>query len=324
MKAKILAAIVAMLMVAVMAMPAIGQDPGANVPTSAEINGGDIAPEVQYSWELPDDDLTTPGTQVEPVPDGTKEVDKYVVVYHSVSADKIGSVKVETYYPGDTPGVDDPKEWSWATQVIEPEIQDAINAALAAGLITQAEADDINYKISCNWAAMYKEVNVMSNCDIPGIYQIVIKACATGGACSANHLQEFEYLSGIGFTIDFAAVDYGLIIPCVYKEICGDLDMTTADKPTIENTCNDPIELCVSATDMHGVVNDPDNVITADCLDAKLDGETIPTLSTTPQCFNLCIDPCSVQCMGFSIHAPTGTCEDAYSGTITLEIHHCP
>jgi len=315
MKAKIvLVTLVAMMMVATMMLPAVAND----VPTSAEINGGDIAPVVQYSWELPDDDLTTPGTQVEPVPDGTKDVDKYVVVYHPVSADKIGSVKVETYDPN---GV--LHSWSWAVKISEPEIQNAINAAFAAGLITQAEADDINYKISCNWAAMYKEVNVMSNCDIPGVYQIVIKACATGGACSAEHLQEFTYLSGIGFNIDFAAVDYGLIIPCVYKEICGDLDMTTADKPTIENTCNDPIELCVSATDMHGAV-DPDNVITADCLDAKLDGETIPTLSTTPQCFTLCVAPCSVECMGFSIHAPLGTCEDTYSGTITLVIHHCP
>lgn len=296
-------------------LPAIGQQ---DVPTSASIDGGNIAPEIQYSWELPDDDPNTEGTQVEPVPGGTKLVDKYIVVCHPVSADKIGRVEEVTYYPCGSE-----HSRSVAVKVTAPaEIEQAKADAVAAGLITEADAIAIDYKIDCNLAAMYKEVNEMSNCNPPGTYEVVITACATEGAASEPYYQYFEYLSGIGFEIDFAAVNYELIIPCVPKEICGDLDMTTTNKPTIENTCNDPIELCVSGTDMVKV-GDPNKVIPVESLDAKLDGETIPALSTTPQCFNLCIDPCSMQCMGFSIHAPEGTCEGDYSGTITLEIHHC-
>jgi len=163
MKAKmVLAAIVATMMVAVMAMPATALE-GANVPTSAQINGVNTQPTIQYVWELPDDDLGTPGTQVEPSPGGIKEVYKYIVVYHPVSEDLIDNVKETTYYPDGTE-----HSWSWAVR-LDPddpgdmaEIEQAKTDAVTAGFITQDEADDIDYLISCNLAAMYKEMTLFN------------------------------------------------------------------------------------------------------------------------------------------------------------------
>ena len=324
MKAKILAAIVAMMMVAVMAMPTTALE-GADVPTSAQINGVNTPPMVQYVWELPDDDLNTPGTQVEPTPGGITEVYKYIVVYHPVSEDLIDNVKETTYYPDGTE-----HSWSWAVK-LDPddpddmaEIEQAKADAVASGFITQDEANEIDYLIDCNLAAMYKEINYMHNCDPPGIYTVKVIACTTGGTYSDLHTHEFLYLSGIAFLIDFDVVNYGLIVPDVYKEVCGDLIMTTPSKPTIENICNDPFELCVSGTDMVNTV-DSARTIAVGCLDVKLGDETIFPLTTGMQCFPTCIGPCpdSLQCMGFSIEAPPGTCGGIYEGTITLEIHHC-
>ena len=235
-------------------------------------------------------------------------------------------MKETTYYPDGTE-----HSWSWAVKLNKSvpadmaEIEQAKTDAVAAGFITQEVADDIDFLINCNLAAMYKEINYMSNCDTHGDYKVDVIACTVEGTYSELHTSYFEYLSGIGFLIDFDAVDYGPIVPEVYKEVCGDLDMTTTDKPTIENICNDPFELCVSGIDMVNT-NDSARIIPVGCLDVKLGDETIVPLTTDLQCFPTCIAPCpdSLQCMGFSIEAPAGTCGGTYEGTITLEIHHCP
>lgn len=204
------------------------------------------------------------------------------------------------------------------------EIEQAKIGAVDSGFITQDEANEIDYLIDCNLAAMYKEINYMHNCDPPGEYAVEVIACTTGGTYSELYIHQFWYISGIGFLIDFDVVNYGLIVPDVYKEVCGDLDMTTADKPTIENICNDPFELCVRGTDMFNT-EDSARKIPVGCLDVKLGDETIFPLTTALQCFPTCIAPCpdSLQCMGFSIEAPPGTCGGIYEGTITLEINHC-
>ena len=317
MKAKIvLAAIVAMMMVAVTMLPAIGTD----VSMSATVDGTGTSPTVDYSWELPDSDLLTPGIQVAPAPGANVPVYKYAVVSHPTGAVMIGSVRMDTYYVSTSTFV----TGSWATIVTDAtEIQTSINDAYAAGIIDLTEKGDIEYAISCDHAAMYIVTDMMTNCDAPGEYQVTISACTiNGGACSPNHDQFFEYLSGVGFAIDFNGVDYGDITPGIYKEICGDLDMATGAKPTIENTCNAPIQLCVSGTDMVGA--NPINIIPVGCLDGSLDGEVMSPMSTASQCFTTCIPACSVELMCFSVNAPNTVCSDDYSGTITLAVQSCP
>lgn len=304
MKEKILAGTIALLMVTVMVMPVFGDQP-TTMDSNAQVTGSSTAPEIRYAWEVPDAMPGTPGTQVEPIPGGVREVRKYIVVYCASGATNIDYVHETTRYP------DGRTTESDATLVPLSEVEAVKDEARDAGLITQDDHDDIDEWIDAGLANIYLEHNYLDCCDPSGLYTVEIIAYTLSGIPSALHTHEFEYLSGIGYTLDFTNIDYGVVDQTGYKEVSG---------YNIQSICNDPMELCISGTDMVG--DQHSDIIPIADLDASLNGESIPSLLETPQCFTTCIGPCESGAMKFSIHT-NGLIVDDYTGTLTLAINHC-
>ena len=324
MKAKIvLAAIAAMMMVAVMAMPVVAED----ASTTAEVTGAGSPPVIEEKFELNDDGdplHVTAGTQVIPVPDANKEVCAYVVAWDPNGAADINRIWITVDNPdgaevanGDTLNAEI-TELSYADACI------ATQSAVDQGLIDGARRDEINAHIYASEWRMWQFCFELSNCDISGAYTVTANANDNAGG-TGTFMNIFDYLSIKELALDFSAIDYGQIVPGVKQIVSGDPNFGTAP-PTVRNRANDPFKLQISATDMVGA--DPNNKILATNLDAHVYGKDASggsaideelNLDYTPGIlFNPIIDTCATETIDFSLLQDL-ICSDTYTGTITLE-----
>ena len=323
MKAKIvLAAIVAMMMVAVMAMPAVAED----ATTTAQVTGAGSPPVIEEKFELNDDGdplHVTAGTQVIPVPDANKEVCVYVVAWDPNGAADINRIWITVDNPdgaevanGDTLNAEI-TELSYADACI------ATQSAVDQGLIDGARRDEINAHIYASEWRMWQFCFDLSNCDISGAYTVTANANDNAGG-TGTFVNIFDYLSIKELAIDFATINYGQIVPGVKQIVSGDPNFGTAP-PTVRNRANDPFKLQISATDMTGA--DPNNVILATNLDAHVYGvdasgsaiDEEMNLDYEPGVtFNPLIDTCATETIDFSLLQDM-ICADTYTGLITLE-----
>jgi hypothetical protein len=323
MKAKIvLAAIVAMMMVAVMAMPAVAED----ATTTAQVTGAGSPPVIEEKFELNDDGdplHVTAGTQVIPVPDANKEVCVYVVAWDPNGAADINRIWITVDNPdgaevanGDTLNAEI-TELSYADACI------ATQSAVDQGLIDGARRDEINAHIYASEWRMWQFCFDLSNCDISGAYTVTANANDNAGG-TGTFVNIFDYLSIKELAIDFATINYGQIVPGVKQIVSGDPNFGTAP-PTVRNRANDPFKLQISAIDMTGA--DPNNVILATNLDAHVYGvdasgsalDEEMNLDYEPGVtFNPLIDTCATETIDFSLLQDM-ICADTYTGLITLE-----
>ena len=326
MKAKIvLAAIVAMMMVAVMAMPAVATE---QTNTTAVVTGSGTPPVIEEKFELDDDGdplHTEPGTQVLPVPDDDKEVCVYVVAWDPNGAADINRVWVTVDNPS---GVEVANGDTLSGEIVElvgADMPAATQAAFDQGLIDNARRLDINNHTSNDEWRMWKFCFDLSNCDPSGNYTVDARA-NDGLGGTGIRVNTFEYLSIKELAIDFTTIDYGAIIAGVKQIVSGDPNFGTADAPTVRNRANDPFKLKIYSTDMVGT--DPNNVIAANHLDSKVYGVNAPGgsaisqeqyLGTWGRLFDIpIIDTCATEPIDFSL-LQNLICSDTYTGTITLE-----
>ncbi|MHC1575235.1 MAG: hypothetical protein ACXQTY_05475 [Candidatus Methanogasteraceae archaeon] len=323
MKAKIvLAAIVAMMMVAVMAIPVVAED----AETQAEVTGAGSPPVIEEKFELNDDGDTlhvTAGTQVIPVPDASKEVCVYVVARDPNGADDINRIWITV---DDPDGVEVANGDTLNAEITELSYDDACIAtqsAVGQGLIDSARKTEIDGHIYASEWRMWQFCFELSNCDTSGVYTVTANANDNAGG-TGTFENIFDYLSIKELAIDFAAIDYGQIVPGVKQIVSGDLIFGTAP-PTVRNRANDPFKLQISAIDMMGV--DSNNVIFATNLDAHVYGvdasgsaiDEEMNLDYNPGVtFNPLIDTCATETIDFSLLQDM-ICADTYTGLITLE-----
>jgi len=328
MKAKIvLAAIVAMMMVTVMAMPAVAVPPATTV---AEVTGtGGQAPVFEEKFELNDDgdpSHVTAGTQVLPVPDGDKEVCIYVVVRDPNGAADINRIWMTVVNSlgaeianGDTLNPGEISELTYAEACI------ATQAAVNQNLMISARKTAIDDHIYASEWRMWKFCFDMGNCYMSGIYTVTANANDNAGG-TGTIVNDFDYISIKELAIDFDTINYGVIVPGVKQIVSGDTNFGTADAPTVRNRANDPFKLQISAIDMQGT--NANNKILATNLDAHVYGLDVSGGTAFDEELNLAyapgvlfspiIDTCTVEKIDFSLLQDL-ICQDTYTGTITLE-----
>lgn len=324
MKAKIvLAAIAAMMMVAVMAMPVVAQD----AETNAEVTGAGSPPVIEEKFELNDDgdpSHSTPGTQVIPVPDANKEVCIYVVVWDPNGAADINRIWITVDNPDGVEVANGDTLNAEITELSHTDACIATQSAVDQGLIGGARKMEIDEHIHASEWRMWQFCFELTNCDISGVYTVTANANDNAGG-TGTFVNTFDYLSIKELAIDFATIDYGQIVPGVKQIVSGDSNFGTAP-PTVRNRANDPFKLQISATDMTG--EDPNNVILATNLDAHVYGKDVCGGSAIDEELNLdyapgilfspIIDTCTIEKIDFSLLQDT-ICSDMYTGTITLE-----
>lgn len=261
-----------------------------------------------------------PGTQIMPNPgvgisEVTTEFYKFIVVSDPNGMQDIVEVYEKLF---NTTGSQMGLEVT-CVDITDTADQDAaLLAALEIGLIDQAEYDNLLWMLDPlkQQAKMFKVSNTLTNHDEPGIYEVYFKAVDTGGAYVIDYLY-FDYMALKAIELDFTSVNYGPIMVNVEKWVAGDEDWSTADRPTIKNQGNEPLQIVVDATDLIGF--DLGQTIGAEALSVELLGEHVYDLSS-PVTLQGFLMPCTPTQISFDITAPVGTAADSYSGDIVITI----
>jgi hypothetical protein len=305
-KNKTIAVLMAAIMVSAVVVP---MAMAVDVPTSAVITGAGNPPTIEYKWETPDED-PAPKTQIYPNPGGDKDLVIWVVVSDPNGIQDIVNVYVDVYNPDGTL-----KYQLHAVEVTDSvEIEVAKQYAVDHELITQADADQIDYELSKEVAKIYKAVGVLTHCQPAGMYETHAWATDQVGAQSDHYINDFVYFSIMAFRIDFATIDYKEIAPGKEKIVAGDEKMGTPDHPTIESIGNDPLLLKLHADPLIG---DEKGKMIVD-FDAKFLDEKIYFVASEWVTFATPLEGCQIAQIDFSVLAPYGTPADTYSGTMTL------
>jgi len=319
----------------------------------ASISGTGAPPTVEYGWILPDEDDMTSGTQTNPSLGAERnDIHACVVVSDPQGRDDIQNVYVDVFHPAGTGGIlpcvvedgdvcdesGQGQPWEktgdlFKYQVhavrLDPnrdrrEIEACKADALAAGLISQDDFDEINYQIFSqpNWY-MYRVYLPMLYHQPAGIYTALAWATDTSSAVSnENETMYFEWISTVSLGLDFASLDYGQLQPSVYKVIQGDYMMYYGDgTPTLKNEGNERVYLSVRSENLTGIIHGKE----IDDFDVKWDPEEIGygygQRYFKGGDFVFLDDPlelCQTEKIDFSVHADIGLPEDTYTGIMTL------
>ncbi|MEM3703867.1 MAG: hypothetical protein QXX79_05580 [Candidatus Bathyarchaeia archaeon] len=282
------------------------------VPTSAYVSSEHSSPIIKWKWELPDEDPYVPCTQIWPEPFGTKTVTTYIVATDDNGAEDIRRVFIKVFHP-------DGSEKYQIEAVELPktgEIIEAIWAGYYNGCIPPEVRDDMLYELEKCTARAWKAEFIMDYHQPPGEYSVVAFAVDTAGAVGSFE-NTFTYYSLKYLAIDFArGVDFGELVPGVWKRVAGDTDMTTPNKPTVRSGGNDPLWIGVSFTAMVGEVLGKE--ITE--FDAVFRGEEIVFNAGDYVVFENPLLPCHTEQIDFSVHPPLGTPTDMYTGLLYIGI----
>ena len=304
---------------------------GYSVPGSPEsiaanasiAEGSGTSPVIEYVWVLPDESSAT-GTQLNIVPSGERnDIYACIVVSDAESRDTIEDVFIDLYHPDASF-----KYQVHADMIDNAEMEDCKDAALAAGLISSADHEMIDYNIISqpNWY-MYKVSLPMYYHQPSGVYNATAYAVDSTSRISVPEVASFEWLAGTYLELDFDSVNFGTIQPAAWKIVNGDVDMGTPDMPTLKNEGNTEVQVGVMFTDFVGQDALPNKVITD--FDAQLrsmgtnnylqiPGEHLEFGANERVDFTYPISLCRQEKIDFSIHADVGTVPDNYAGSITV------
>ena len=89
--------------------------------------------------------------------------------------------------------------------------------------------------------------------DPAGDYKVDVMAQDWSGKSSIIATNLFEYTAMNAFDVDFINVDYGNVKLNTLQGLSGDLDMATAERPTVRNLGNTRLYIGVEQDDMNGL-----------------------------------------------------------------------
>lgn len=313
------------------------------VTTEATIAGGPVAaPTIVKAFVLDDDGDTTnhadTRTQVlPPLGVGMAETDKtfmkYVIVTSPGGYDYMSTVYEKLLDPDGNLKPDpnqDPISKEVTMTLVDcvndaGEIAQVLQDARNNNLITPDEYAEYTEMLHPNkrQGKMFKIENSLNNHNEPGIYTLWLKAVDAQGATTINSTYTFDYMTSVGFEIDFGTVNYGQIIPGFTQIVSGNEVLSTNDgKPTIKNQGNIPIQIEVTASNL---LNHLNQYISAEDLSVTLLGDHRWDLSTgqivpaLDNCDGLLM-PCTPRQIDFDINAPVSTGSGTYTGTMTIDL----
>jgi len=285
--------------------------------------GAGTQPVIENIWVLPDESLEE-GTQIDLVPSGERD-DIYacIIVSDAESRDTISDVFVDLYHPD--------RSFKYQVHANKLNMQETIECndlALANGLITSAEHDDVYYNILSqpNWY-MYKAFLPMYYHQPSGEYESLAYATDSTSLLSDAKSRSFEWVAGTYLELDFNTVEFGNIQPGAWKILNGDLDMGTPSAPTLKNEGNTKVKVGLKFSEFIGQDSLPNKVI--DDFDAQLrnfgtdnyleiPGEHLEFVADEEVWFAYPISLCRQEKIDFSIHADIGSVPDNYQGEIVV------
>ena len=279
----------ALLLSVGLATPAMANGNGTTLPGEVIANPGEgPAPTIVVKWETPDEDILTPGTQINPPMSygGNRTVKYWAVVTHPYGKENVQAVYVDVYYP-DIIGTD--KEWCGKHKYqLKLEKVDkfgvgkpAFIAAWEDGTITEEclninpdtdapyTYDEIIYELDECSADVYMVEGILHYHQPAGGYTVRIKAVPISGE-NAYLFNTMTYLEGLGFEIDFNSIVYGSVTPGIWKQLDGNKDFRTppgpfsgtgagpeAERGTVRNIGNVDLRLTIHNTDLVGADGNP-------------------------------------------------------------------
>jgi len=300
-----------------------------------EISPGGTAPIIEYSWILPDEDPNSTDNKSQlNVNPGLERTDIYscFVASDNEGRDSLRKGFVKVYHPDGTF-----KYQAHATQLDpvndEAEIRACISDAVAAGLITEEQANSnildigIIYNIfeQPNWH-MYKVYLPMYYHQPAGMYKVAAWVTDQKSSISSAFNETFEWVPGTYLALDFDTVSFGSIEALSWKNANGDTDMAKPQYPTLKNNGNTEIDVDVEFSDFVGeefgkVINDFDAQLRSMGLANdynEIEGEHLFASSNEIMNFTWPIELCRQEKIDFSIHADSGMVPDRYAGNITI------
>jgi len=325
-----------------------------NVGQNAKITAGNGSPPVvEFGWILPDEDLRTSGTQVFPkLSEERNDIFACIVVSDPQGRGDIQQVFADVFHPTGTgpilpcvpsannkcdytgnPFDRDPAGGLFKYQVhatkLDPTthrtfIESCKLNAVAAGLITRQQSDEINYNIFSqpNWF-MYKVHLPMLYHQPAGKYKVQFRATDTRSGVSGKLQEVFEWVSTVALEIDFSnGLNYGELQPSVFKVIQGDYEMSYRDgKPTVKNEGNERINISIQSTTLVGSTHgkeindfdvkwDPEERSFGYGLTKFPDGQKVVLKEP--------LELCQTEKIDFSVHADVGLPADRYSGILEI------
>jgi hypothetical protein len=348
----LIALLVALALLAVPVIANAGEE--ETVPTGAVVDGGGSPPFICCKFETPDHDPAD-GTQVLPVADGARVMKFYVVVGDPNSIDDIASVDVTVKYDSVTEKFQLRAIRGTASWVVIPwggmidmdgdctgdtDIETAMTQLDAENRIAYGPGQDLGtvlYDLEYGKQILVELPGEM-DCHQPSQdYIVEARATDMGGATSDPVTNLFFYMSIVALQIDFTEVQWNGVNICQWNYLLGDENMATPLRPTVKNVGNDDAMLMVHATALTGATHGK----TIEEFDCEMDEKNWETGAIKengriefPACENWIItqegnpgnpihlDPCHPTQIDFSVHPPTGTIADTYTGTMTLTILH--
>jgi hypothetical protein len=355
----LIALVVILALIAVPVGAAIDED--ETVTTGATVDGGGSPPFICCKFETPDHD-TASGTQVLPKANANRKMKFYVVVGDPNSIDDIASVDVTVKYPDTDPWYGEEKfqlraikgEASW---VVIPwdgmidttgnctgdtPVEEAMTELNAQGRITYGPGQDLGtvlYDLEYGKQILVELMGLMDSHQPSCDYTVEARATDMGGATSDPVINTFFYMSIVALKIDFTEVAWNGVNICQWNYLLGDEDMSTTARPTVKNVGNDMGMLQIEASPLLGAVHGK----TIEEFDAEMDEKDLETgvitvhgriqfLADTPTIITeepwdtpgppIKLVPCQPTQLDLSVHPPTGTIADTYTGTMTLTILH--
>ena len=289
------------------------------------------APEIEFAWVFPDEDLTKSGTQVNCVPSGSREdVEVKIIISDPNGLDDIEDVKAQIIYPDNVwPWCSCPKFKVSATRIESiSTITSQLDGAKEAGLITGEQYDDIHYWVIEQPAwAMYVAYFDMWYCEPAGYYDVLVwgidnafqigEVYSVGEDLAGSGGFGFEFVECLTLEYDFQSLNYGNIRPQVTQYIQGDKDLETPQYPTVKNEGNVPIHIRIKSTPlvMEGTQYEIDK------FDYKFKGEIDEYDADVWVDIGPTLCVCNTEKLDLSIHAREGLPQGYYTGKFYMQIY---
>jgi len=318
----------ALALLLVVVTPVLAND---ELPTDASVDPCGTPPFIKAKWELSEnDDPDRAGIQIIPNPSdtafpgepGETEICVYAVVTDPNGALDVTGVYFNVYYPDGTPKL----TFQGMSIVTDPdEIHEAKRGAVLQGDLTPEECHELDEEIAKHDAYMWMGCWIYHTHQPAGCYDVEVVAVDQAGNSSEPLWNCLCVDSIVVLALDFAAVNFGSILPDTPKWVPGDDNFVPGDgKPTVWNLGNDPAALCIHFTAMEGV----NTKALIEDFDVQLLGQILDLHACDTGRLDGPLEGCDPVQIDFSIHPPRFLPGDTYEGVVSFAIVHdydpCP
>ena len=308
-KNKIIAILMAGIVAMAIGIPAmVSAHESGDVNTSAMVPG--VGPTTVWQEVKPDVDgiYTKTNVQIEPVQNGTKEVEKCILVHHPNGLGSVADIEVhinnsddsiiyDTEYLSDLAVVDYPAN-CWDVLLI----QDPTLHAAA--------------KDNSSLYTMYNGTWLMGPCVPHGMYHIQCRAY-DGTTWSAWEVDTFEILSMMGIDLDLTTITFGPVAPGMSGEVLGDDTFGVGLLLTVKSTNNAQIDVKAKVKTTMDDGGTPLNTIPDANVECKVDTTAYQALGTE-QTYDVNLGCGATENVDLKLTVDSGQPAGSYSGALTF------